>query len=106
MDNRRRRVSQVPEEAFVLLKQIVSELHEAEPTKDDLPRVRHVFLKLLDELAELMLELEEDSCPPSLRNRVIRARDALNETSLDGSEFAAARGTLRAIVRDWQEFFE
>ncbi len=94
-----------PDDSFELLRGAISVLDGAEPTKDQRGAVRDA-IEILDRLIKLMGNQSHDSYPAGSRTRISAARVALNSISIDHREFARSREALKAILRDWTDFWQ
>ena len=94
-----------PEELFRILRDAVGILDAAEPTKDQRDEIQGVIV-LLDRLTQLMQKADPGfSYPMGSRRRIVEARDTLDTISLDHSGFASAKEVLKAVLRDWDDFW-
>ena len=94
-----------PEELFRFLRDAVGILDGAEPTKDQRDEIQGVIV-LLDRLTQLMQKADPGfSYPMGSRRRIVEARDTLDTISLDHSGFASAKEVLKAVLRDWDDFW-
>ena len=74
-------------------------------TKDQRDEIQGVIV-LLDRLTQLMQKADPGfSYPMGSRRRIVEARDTLNTISLDHSGFASAKEVLKAVLRDWDDFW-
>ena len=97
-------VAPYPGDSFELLQRAITVLAGAEPTKDHRGAIRDA-IGILDPLLKLMGNQSHDSFPPGSRNRISAARVSLNSVSMDHRELATARDTLKAVLRDWTDFW-
>ena len=82
----------------------LAERDGAEPTKEHREEIQGVIV-LLDRLTKLMQKHGVGSYPTGSLGPIADARGTLNMISLDHSEFAGAKEALKAVLRDWDDFW-
>ena len=93
------------DESVELLKRAIDILDGIDATKDNGGEVRGA-IDLLDRLHKLVLKNPDTNWYPagSVR-RINDARKALNESADDHSLIAGAQRILKAVLRDWTDFW-
>ena len=102
--NSRHPAAPYPEESFDCLRDAVGILDGAEPTKEHREEIQGVIV-LLDRLTKLMQNYGAGSYPTGSLGRIADARGTLNTISLDHSGLAGAKEALKAVLRDWDDFW-
>ncbi len=92
-----------PVTSFRLLREAIDILEGTEPTKDQRGEI-HRAIELLNRLIKLMRNHATNSYPTGSLRRIAEARHSLNIISRDHSEFTGARKSLKAVLRDWDNF--
>ena len=93
-----------PQELFGLLLDADDLLDGIEARKDQREEIQGVIV-LLDRLTNLMQNYDPASYPADSVGRIKDAREALNESVVDHSLIAAVQRILKAVLRDWDDFW-